>query len=112
MVEFEDFLDSNINQVNSENSLKFLREGVFNSSFLFLDPDSFGNTVFKYRFLYIRNLCLKEPIKFSIPENISKYEKALMFLSFNNIAEALNTLNTNFDSTTIKKLNKYEIITI
>lgn len=97
MVEFKDFLDWNINQINSENNPKFLREGVYASSFLFSDPDSFGNnTVFKYRFLYIRNLCLKEPIVFTIPENISKYEKSLMFLSFNNISDALKTLNTNF----------------
>ncbi|ELA41975.1 uncharacterized protein VICG_00992 [Vittaforma corneae ATCC 50505] len=96
MDQFASFLELNINEACSENHSKIFREGVYKSSFLLTDPDCFSDPIYKCRFLYIRNLCLNRPEPFEICEHLSKFERALMFLSFNNISDALEALDTNF----------------
>lgn len=93
---FEKFLDGNLNGTGPGIQLKGFRDGLFNLDFLLIDPNSFSDETLKYRFLYLRNLCLVTPDSFEIPQNLPKTERALMFLSFNNIKSALEALDTSF----------------
>ncbi|KAM0680419.1 hypothetical protein GINT2_001479 [Glugoides intestinalis] len=98
---FKSFLESNINGTCSEGTSKYFKEGVCDSSFLLNPPEIFLDPLIRSRFMYIRNLCLREPIEFEIPCQISKYEKALMILSFNKISSALEALETPFQCNVI-----------
>lgn len=93
---FKNFLECNINRIYSQSKSKHFKEGVCHSDFLLNPPEVFSDVLIRARFMYIRNLCLYEPVEFEIPSQLSKYEKALMLLSFNKFAAALEALETAF----------------
>lgn len=99
MENFQYFLDCNLNKSYSETSQQSkgnFREGIFYISFLDLSAQSIFDPILKARFQYIKNLCLETPGSFEIPLGTSKYERALMFASFNDIENALNILDIPF----------------
>jgi hypothetical protein len=109
MDSFQYFLESNINQINSENAPKKYRHGLYNSSYLELNPDVFTDTIFKSRFLYIRNLCLSDPEPFYIPDELSKFEKALMLVSLMKSRVQLKCLTLNLHVKLLVHLLKREL---
>lgn len=95
MEDFLNFLNSNLNKINSDLPTKETREGVFNIAILNqLLPLSIDPILYS-RILYVRNLCLNNPIIFKIPNEIEPIERALMLASMNLFEDALRELNIN-----------------
>lgn len=107
MDNFQYFLDCNINKSNSDNCHENnIRDGVFYSSFLSTPADSVLDPILKARFQYIKNLCSEKPEIFEVPAQVSKYEKSLMFASFNDTENALRSLDTPFECEVIGTIAK------
>lgn len=87
------FLELNLNTVTSSIYDQNIKEGINPYCLFDDDNDSFLDA----RISYLRNLCLKIPIKFYVPENLPRVQRALMFLSFNDLEGALSSLNGNFN---------------
>lgn len=91
----ENFLYSNlINGGNVRSDSKY-QDGVLNTELFDVIDNRLNNPIYKARFLYVKNLALKEPVPFEIPATLGRDEKALMYLSFNNFKQAVNELNVN-----------------
>lgn len=100
MEDFYNFLNHNLNRVESSLESNLYRVGISKYSFLDLNSPKDFSDIDQARFLYVRNLCLNEPVPFQVPlesAGISPEERALMFLSFNNFHDALSSLNINLN---------------
>ena len=96
MEAFLNFIDLNLNHINSDPPSKGNKEGVYNFKILETLLNMPLDPILRSRILYIRNLCLIEPVIFEIPVEIQTIEKSLMLASMELFEEALKTLNTNF----------------
>lgn len=94
---FWEFLDTNVNKVQSGPSNGKYREGVSGADFLESVDTSSMDAISRARFLYIKNLCLNDPVEFDVPEALGSSEKGLMLMSFNSIENALACLDTGLE---------------
>lgn len=97
MDEFQFFLNQNINNVtpngNHDNNYKI---GLGLIEFLEKYYNFEVNPILFSRYLYIKNLCLTEPVAFYVPGVLNSCEKALMYASFYDFERALASLQTGF----------------
>lgn len=85
---FSRFLDANLNRRAPVGASEKYRDGIVDVAFLEeTDPLMFDG-IARARFLYVRNLSLREPVCFDVPDGLSPSERALMFLSFGDFARA------------------------
>lgn len=96
MEEFRQFLEANINQIHTGERSKIFKEGLSHSLFFEAYVNFPYDPQFSSRFMYVRNLCLNNPVPFEVCTQLSKFERALMYLSFNDISSALNVLEIPF----------------
>lgn len=91
---FWEFLSANTNSVQSDLPSERYKEGVAGVDFLESTDTHCMDPISRARFLYVKNLCLNDPVEFEVPEVLSSSEQGLMFLSFNSVEKALTFLDT------------------
>lgn len=85
------FIVANMNETASEEIPGF-REGVTNPDILKRACLEAKDLITLSRVRYITNLVSKNPESFEVPENLTSFERALMFLSFHDFVDAEKAL--------------------
>ncbi len=97
----ENFLYTNLYYGGGEFSDSCYKEGVIGTTiFHEINPECL-DFISRARFFYLKNLSLKNPKPFFVPNELNKEEKALMYLSFKDFENAKKALEVDL---------KYEII--
>lgn len=90
------FLQTNLNHSANTNYSNIYKEGLEHTHIF--DKINFDelDEISIARILYLKNLSAKSSVSFCVPQSIAYSEKALMYLSFNDIESAIQALNTRF----------------